>query len=211
MTTETLITEGQGDQVADPSQAAAPQAEGSQSAVGEQTEQQQAAGGQATEGATDGKQETAQGAPEKYEFSAPEGREFDPKVIEAYSEAARELNLTNDAAQKLLDKVAPTLESRQQEQFETIRAKWGDDAKTDKEFGGDKLTESLGVARKALDQFGTPELRTLLNESGLGNHPEVIRFMVRAGNAISEDKFVGGRAPTGQRDAAAILYDQSTK
>ncbi|WP_334157917.1 hypothetical protein [Oryzomicrobium sp.] len=212
MTTETLMTECGGNQVADPSQAAAPQTEGQQTATGEQTAPQPAAESPATEGTkADGEQDAPQGAPEKYEFAAPEGREFDPKVIEAYSEVAKELNLTQDAAQKLLDKVAPTLEARQQEQFQAIRTKWGDDAKTDKEFGGDKLTESLGVARTALDKFGTPELRTLLNESGLGNHPEVIRFMVRAGKAISEDTFVDGRAPARQRDAASVLYDKSTK
>jgi hypothetical protein len=56
--------------------------------------------------------------------------------------------------------------------------------------------------------FGTPELRTLLNESGLGNHPEVIRMMYRAGKAISEDRFVAPSAggPTGSKDFAKSLY-----
>mgnify|MGYP000700477353 CR=1 FL=1 len=64
------------------------------------------------------------------------------------------------------------------------------------------------VAKKALDTFGTPEFRTLLNESGLGNHPEMIRMMFRAGKAISEDKFVpaGSGSPKGAKDAANALY-----
>jgi hypothetical protein len=88
-------------------------------------------------------------------------------------------------------------------------------SKGDKEFGGDKLSENLGVAKKALDAFGTAELRSLLNQSGLGDHPEVIRFMYRAGKAISEDRFVGGApavgkgAPKNFADFADVLYSNT--
>ena len=153
------------------------------------------------------------GAPEKYEFKAHEGYEFDSSVINAYSEVAKELNLTQDAAQKVLDKMAPALQARQAEQINSIREEWAAQAKTDKEFGGEKMAENLGVARKALDAFGSPELRTLLNESGLGNHPEVIRLFYRAGKAISEDRFVGGSPAAGKgaglksfSDFASALY-----
>ena len=37
-----------------------------------------------------------------------------------------------------------------------------------------------------LDQLGTPELQTLLNESGLGNHPEVIRLLYKAARALGD-------------------------
>lgn len=153
-------------------------------------------------------------APEKYEFKAPEGREYDAEVINNFSEVAKELNLSQDAAQKLLDKMAPIVEQRQIQQIEQVRTQWADASKNDKEFGGDKLQDNLAVAKKALDQFGTPELRTLLNESGLGNHPDVIRFMYRAGKAISEDSYVGadvGRSgksqPKGFNDLASALYE----
>ena len=96
--------------------------------------------------------------------------------------------------------------------MEAIKAaqdQWTADAKADKEFGGEALAENLSVAKKALDQFGTPELRTLLNDSGLGNHPEIIRAFYRAGKAISEDRFVpagAGVRTGGARDAAKSLY-----
>ena len=91
-------------------------------------------------------------------------------------------------------------------------------SEVDKEFGGEKLSENLSTAKKALDQFGTPELRSLLNESGLGNHPEFIRFMFRAGKSISEDRYVGqanGAAPTQGRprdfaSQAAFLYPKQS-
>lgn len=181
---------------------------------------QQAQDGASTDNADGNKDGTqaddkkADGAPEKYEFKAPEGREYDAEVINNFSEVAKELNLSQDAAQKLLDKMAPIVEQRQIQQIEQVRTQWADASKNDKEFGGEKLQENLAVAKKALDQFGTPELRTLLNESGLGNHPDVIRFMFRAGKAISEDRYVGGDVgkggksqPKGFNDLAAALYE----
>jgi hypothetical protein len=158
--------------------------------------------------------EKPQGAPEKYEFKAPEGKEFDAEIIGNFSEIAKELNLTQDAAQKLVESMGPKIAERQLAQVEAIRNEWAQQSQVDKEFGGDKLNENMAVAKKALDSFGTPELRTLLVQSGLGNNPEVIRFMFRAGKAISEDTFVrsSAGANSGKQNAgdfnskAAALY-----
>lgn len=149
------------------------------------------------------------GAPEKYDFKAPEGQLYDEQVLSTYSAVAKELNLSQDAAQTMLDKVAPTIASRQVAQIEAMQTQWVDSAKADKEYGGEKLTENLGIAKKALDQFGTPELSKLLNESGMGNNPEVIRFFYRAGKAISEDKIVTGGAPTTGDTHAKSFYPNS--
>jgi uncharacterized phage infection (PIP) family protein YhgE len=175
--------------------------------------QQQAANTQTTdaaqaEGGETGGDKAPEGAPEKYEFVIPEGSTLDADGMEAFTEVAKELNLSQEAAQKMIDKMAPAMAARQAEVFEAAKIEWAEGSRADKEFGGDKLNENLAVAKKALDTFGTPELRTLLNESGLGNHPEVIRMMYRAGKAISEDRFVAPSAggPTGSKDFAKSLY-----
>ena len=154
-------------------------------------------------------------APEAYEFKAPEGRVFDSEVMASYSQVAKELNLSQESAQRLLDAVGPKMAERQMAMIEATRNGWADNSKSDREFGGEKLSENLGVAKKALDAFGTTELRTLLNETGLGNHPELIRFMFRAGKAISEDRMVSGSAtqakagPRSFADLADALYSNS--
>ena len=135
-----------------------------------------------------------EGAPEKYEFNrkvadAPE--ELDPEVLTAFGDVAKELNLPQDAAQKVLDKVAPVIQARQAKAIEQTKVEWATQSKSDSEFGGESLTENLNVAKASLDTFGTDALKSLLQETGLGNHPEVIRFMYRAGKAISEDSYVG--------------------
>jgi len=149
-------------------------------------------------------------APQDYTFTAPQDVTVDDAVLGAFSDVAKELALPQDAAQTLLDKMAPVMASRQQEQVQAARKQWEADARADAEFGGDKLTENLAVAKRAMDAFATPELKTLLNESGLGNHPEIIRAFYRAGRAISEDGFVAGsRQPASRQNTAQRLYGAS--
>lgn len=150
----------------------------------------------------------AKGAPEKYEFKAPEGKEYDSNLLAAFEAGAKEANLPQDAAQKLLDQMSPKLQERQAEQITATKQEWFEASKSDKEFGGDKLEVNLGIAKKALDAFGSPELNKLLVSTGLGNHPELIRMMFKAGKALSEDTFVAGTAPTrASTDRAAVLYN----
>ena len=138
--------------------------------------------------------ETPKGAPDKYEFNAKVADapdELDPEVLTAFGEVAKELNLPQEAAQKVLDKVAPVIQAKQAKVLEEVKAGWVSDSQADKEFGGENLNDNLEVAKSALDAFGNQALKSLLVETGFGNHPEIIRFMYRAGKAISEDSYVG--------------------
>ena len=165
---------------------------------------------QKVEGAENAESEQApEGAPEKYEFKAPEGQSYDSEIIETYSEIAKEFNLSQEKAQKMLDVVGPKLAERQAAQIQAVHEQWIESAKSDKEFGGDQLPQNLGVAKKALDTWGNPALRTLLNESGIGNHPEVIRFMVNAGKSLSEDKFVGSSPGAGTKSTPKNFNEQA--
>jgi hypothetical protein len=152
----------------------------------------------------------APGAPEAYAFKAPEGTEYDTNILTAFEAGARDANLSQEAAQKLLDTMTPKIATRQAEQVAAVRQGWFDASKADKEFGGAALEQNLGVAKRALDDFGTPELNQLLTSTGLGNHPEIIRFMYKAGKAISQDKMVTGSAPGRPKQVAtSVLYDNT--
>ena len=124
--------------------------------------------------------ETPQGAPETYEFNTKitdDSSELDPEVVTAFGEVAKELDLPQDAAQKVLDKVAPVIQAKQAKVLEQVKTDWANDSQADKEFGGENLAENLNVAKTALDAFGSDSLKSLLHETGFGNHPEIIRFM----------------------------------
>lgn len=148
-------------------------------------------------------------APEKYEFSFEEGKELNDSVVAEFSDVAKELNLSQDDAQKVLDRMSVKIADNQQDAINKIRSDWETQSKADKEFGGDKLDENLAFAKKALDDLGTDELRNLLNSSGLGNNPEVIRFMIKAGKSISEDGFVGSKRSESSSKAAKDFNDHA--
>jgi hypothetical protein len=131
-------------------------------------------------------------APEKYEFKT---NGVLPEVLQSYSVAAKELNLSQDAAQKMLDTVVPVMQAQQAAQLNAVKAQWLNDSKTDKEFGGDAFEPNLAIAKKAIGAFASEGLTQMLNETGLGNHPEVIRFFYQVGKKISEDNL---GSPTGQ-------------
>lgn len=143
-------------------------------------------------------------APEKYEFSAPEGQELDANALSVFEPIAKELGLTQEQAQKLVD-IYPQIQQQQAEAWSKQIAEWGEQVKADKEIGGDKFNASVGLAQRALDQFGNPELREYLNASGLGNHPALVRFCAKVGKSMAEDSFVVPNQG-GQRSAADILY-----
>jgi len=167
------------------------------------------AGGETTTG-----EETdlsSQTSPDTYaDFVMPEGVELDSALLTEAAPLFKELGLTQDQAQKLVDfqaKQAQASSESNVDAFNQLMNDWQEQSKNDKEFGGDKFEENVGIARSAIDKFGTPELKQLLEEHGVGNHPEVIRFMVKVGKLTAED-VPGGTttAPSKAQDRVSLLY-----
>lgn len=145
-------------------------------------------------------------APEKYEFKTAEGQELDAEAVKAFEPIAKELNLSNEQAQKLVDvygsKIMPKLVEQQAAQWQQQIEQWAEQVKADKDLGTDV---SIGAAQKAMDKFGSPELKQYLNETGLGNHPELVRIFANIGKAMSEDGLVTGNSG-GAKSAADVLF-----
>jgi len=153
-----------------------------------------------------------EGAPEKYEFTMLEGVELDAGLAERAEPVLRELNLTNDQANKLATLIASERVSEAQRQSDAYTQQvkdWGDQAAADPEFGGTAFEKNAPIAQRAIAQFGTPELKALM-ENGLGNHPEMIRFAFRVGKALGEDGGVDGNKASTPRSAADVMYDHPT-
>ena len=133
------------------------------------------------------------GAPEgEYEFKAPGGTVLDPTVMGELGAVAKELNLSQDAVQKLVDKVAPVWHKQAAAQLDGMRKTWTEQSMADKEFGGNGFDANIKAVNKAYTKFTTPELRTLLEESGLNCHPEVIRHFYRLSKATEDGRYIKG-------------------
>lgn len=145
----------------------------------------------------------AQSAEVTYDFAKPEGVELNQGDLDAFTSIAKELKLPKDQAQKVVD-LAIKRETERTEAFVKQVDDWGKQVKADPELGKD---ENLAFAVSAIETFGTPELKSLLDSTGMGNHPEVIRLAMKIGKAMSEDKVIRGReAASTSKDPASALY-----
>ncbi|MBR4354987.1 MAG: hypothetical protein IKP96_00195 [Elusimicrobiaceae bacterium] len=132
---------------------------------------------------------------EKEPFDKPQWREFKQLVTEFQLSAEQEkkwLAFETSRAQK-------TAEAKRQQ-----IASWA--TQTRAQYGAG-LEQEIAFALRAANTFGGPELRALLEETGLGNHPVVIRTLSGIGRTISEDVCPGGLSSAPQdKTFAEALY-----
>lgn len=163
------------------------------------------------------KSETEDGAvkpavvPEKYDLKLAEKSPLDPKHLEKIASFAKERGLSQDQAQALLDR-DNQLAVEQQANWDNTQKQWVNEVQADKELGGERYAQNIENAKRALDQFASPNLRKQLNETGLGNHPELVRVFARIGKAMADDTIiVPGRQAGEQKSAAEVLYGSAKK
>ncbi|MDD4702589.1 MAG: hypothetical protein PHI96_10245 [Desulfovibrio sp.] len=87
---------------------------------------------------------------------------------------------------------------RQQEaarhtQWQNQVSQWREEVSQDPQLGGVNMAANVARAQLALDRFDQGRhIGRLLEESGYGNHPEVLRFFNRVADALMEDSLVRG-------------------
>jgi hypothetical protein len=155
-------------------------------------------GGKEGEDGNDGsvKSDEPTGAPEKYELAL-EGVTLDAEMVAEAEPILRELNLSNDDANKLLPMAAKLVDKTQANTLQMLadagaqqKKDWLDAFKADPEIGGPKREETEHLAAKGLDALGYVDghpFRRALTESGFGNHPDMIRAFRRVGELVGED------------------------
>ena len=149
-------------------------------------------------------------APVTYEpFALPKGVEVDPAALEEAQSLFAEARLSQPQAQKLVDLYAGKMNELVQRQIsaaESRQTAWVAEVKNDPELGGRRFEQARAAAQRALARFGTPELRRTLDELWVGNNPQLFRFFVRVGQAVSEDRYVGAQSSASRLTAAETLY-----
>lgn len=130
-------------------------------------------------------------AAKELELTFKEGSEPDKDLVDQFLPMAKELKLSKEAAQKLYDLYVSAQDKVGTAHTERVVG-WAKESREDKDFGGANFDTNLAVANKALGRLGTPALRELLQATGLGNHPEIIRAFYQAGKVLPEDRLPGG-------------------
>lgn len=147
------------------------------------------------------KQETV--VPGEYKFKLPEGEKVDQVRLAEVSGVFKQLKLTQEQAQGLMDynlKLSKEGQDANLKAFEDSRNAWMEE--TRKELGAEAQTR-MAFAAKARDAFGSKELIQLLVDSGLEKNIHVIKYFERVGKAISEDSLVEGK-PTKGNDLSRL-------
>lgn len=150
-------------------------------------------------------------------FAFPEGFEVDETGVAALSAWAERHGVDHGQAQELVDLY---VESRAEEAGRQRQAQidclqdWESQVRADRELGGADLERKLAIARAPLDRFADPELRDLLDATGLGSHPGVVRLFYRLGQALGGERFIApgsGSGPATPEARARRLYDRTYK
>lgn len=147
--------------------------------------------------------EAATGAPEKYEaFRAPEGFQFAEAAMTEFTGVAKELGLSQDAAQKIVDVYA----KHTAEQLAAPAKAWNDTVSawtketTDHPDLKGRLSEVKINVGRALDSLGDPQLadnfRAAMDVTGVGNHPAFVRVFDKISQLLNEGKPATGGGPT---------------
>jgi hypothetical protein len=129
------------------------------------------------------------------QLKPPVGVNADDPGFVKFKQFAEAKKLSQEQAQEALDLYAAQLSdasAKAKQSWAQMKADWAKASRADPEIGGERLPVVLASAKRAIDKYGTPALRDALQTSGLGNHPEIVRFFARVGKTLSEDTFAGG-------------------
>ena len=119
-------------------------------------------------------------------FIFPEGVKVNEEKVKSFIAIAKELKLTKEQAQKLVDLDCKNIIDTDKA-FTAMKEGWKAD--TLKELG-DNAEHKLGEAALAFKQFGDDEFVKLMKDTGLENHPAVVRVFRNIGSKIATDTTV---------------------
>lgn len=144
--------------------------------------------------AVDPKAGTTPPPPADSDLKLPEGFKANEASLAEFKKLAKDHGLKGDAAQKIFDLYASEQKAALEKRAADVEAEhqaWAKAIEADKELGGQNLTATKDACKRALAKFGGAGLEKILNESGLGDHPEVVRFVAKIGRELAEDSIAG--------------------
>lgn len=189
------------------------QPEGAGAGAGEQPQQT----GQAGQAGQAGQEPQGSTAAKEYEaFTIPEDAPnviADEGAMKEFGALAQKHGLAQEAAQefvnlgaKMIQRAAGDRDEAMHAKLEEIKYKWH------RETTGDPaIAAELNHARRVVNRFGGDDLKAMFDETGVGSHRLMVKFLIEVGKAMGEAPLqMPNAGPTGPADARAIanqLYD----
>lgn len=144
-----------------------------------------------------------------YKLELKEKSLLDNSVVDSIKDFAKEHNLSNDMAQHILNKqdelisgmVGAEEEARKQELEE-----WRNTVINDPVIGGDNLKKTVENARAVVKKYGSESFQEILENTGYGDNPEVVKFLSKIGALMDNDTLYQPNAKGAQRSAEEVFY-----
>ena len=154
--------------------------------------------------------------PTSYELKQASDSALNPDDLVKLKAQALKDGLTTEQAQALLDTSESSIKSyvaREIEKTKQQAPKWVDELKADKQYGGEKFNETIENAKRVIEKYAEPDFKKFLNDSGLGNHPMIVKAFAKIGMSFGEDHWKDGSAIVPKRvvSPAERMYDKTPK
>lgn len=144
--------------------------------------------------------------PEGYDFGEDEGK------LDFFRNATHQIGLTQDQAASMLQLYA-AVEGEQNKASTKANADFAVNSQINlKREWGTNYDSKIDMAQRAFAQFSSKEFSQLMDETGLGNHPELLKAFSKVGEMMGEDHLVvgGGRggaiSPSQAKEEIESLY-----
>lgn len=161
-------------------------------------------------------------------LTLPEGFEKNDELLSSFKGILEGDASPQERAQALIDlhtsalqEASERISEAQDQEFENGRSEWVKQSEALSNIGGDKLEETLGRISEVVDAYGPKvkddegnevnEVRRLMDESGLGDHPVMVQFLSNVANQLGESIPVTGDAGGLQQSQAEKLYPTMAK
>lgn len=176
----------------------------------------------ASEVKDEGGQSVEPAPPPKYDaFTLPEGVSLDEKSVGDFTNLLSSLELEGKAdhakvqefGQKAVEfyineqkNAVQKLEEHYANAWEQQKTDWREATVKDPEIGGNRLQTTLDSALTFIRTHGgtaeqQAEFRSLMDSSGLGNHPAIVRLLANAGRAMSEGRPLAAPKPVATKQS----------
>ena len=144
-----------------------------------------------------------------YEFdegSIPEGVQKNEDMENFFRKSMHNAGLSQKQAQamyKSYNDFSGQFTKKQSDTTSEMEKKWDTDIR--QEFGL-AYNDQLESAKAAVEEFGSDNLKQYLDESRLGNHPEMIKFAAKIGTQLLEK---GSQGRAGRQGTSVLTPDQA--
>lgn len=132
----------------------------------------------------------------KYDLKAAEQNALKEDILEQFKKTAYENNILPNQAQAMYDFLNNQALTEAERMQNAQKEKLTEAINGLKQEWGEAFDKNIHTAKLAVNEFGGEELKAYLNETGLGNDPNIIKVFNKIGEQFfKEDNFSGESKP----------------